>query len=114
MRLALDDQSLVDVRDHTAASDGGLNKRVKLLVAADSKLEMTRGHSLNLQVFAGVSGELEHLSGEVLEDGGSVDCRSGTNTTASADSALQESVNSSHGELFEKVKPLVIELNVLT
>ena len=91
------------MRDHTAASNGCLNKSVKLLIAANSKLEMTRGHSFNLEVFAGVSGELKHLGGEVLEDCGSVDCRSGTNTAASANSALKESVNSSHGELFEKV-----------
>lgn len=110
MSLALNDKSLVDVRDHTAASDGGLNQRVKLLVAADGKLEMTRGDSFNLEVLAGVSGELEHLSGEVLKDGGRVDGRSSTNTAASANSALQESVNSSNWELFEKVKPFVIEL----
>jgi len=90
------------VRDHTATSDGGLNQGVKLLVAADSELQMARGHSLHLKILAGVTSELEHLSGEVLEDSGRVDGRCSSNTAAGAYSALQEPVNSSHGELIVK------------
>ena len=63
----------MDVRNHTTASDGGLDQSVKLLVAADSQLQVTRGYSLHLEVLACVASELENLSGEVLEDCSSVD-----------------------------------------
>lgn len=97
--VGLNDQGLVDVRDHTTASNGGLDERVKLLVAADSKLQVARSDSLHLEVLAGVTGELEDLSGEVLEDSGSVDGAGGSDTAVGAHSALQESVDSSDGEL---------------
>ena len=71
--LVVNDQSLMDVRDHTTTSDGSLDKSVKLLVAADSELEMTGSYSLHLEVLAGVTGELQDLSGQVLEDSGTVD-----------------------------------------
>ena len=55
------DEALVDVRDHTAAGDGGLDKRVELLVATDGELEVARGDPLHLEVLRGVTGELKHL-----------------------------------------------------
>lgn len=88
--------------NHTTTSNGGLNKSVQLLVTADGELKVAGGHPLHLQVLAGVTGKLEHLSGEVLEDSGRVDGGRGTNTAASAHSALEESVDSSNGELATK------------
>jgi len=98
---ALHDESLVDVRDNTTASNGGLDESVKLLVAADRQLQVARSDSLYFKVFASVTCKLEHLSSEVFKDSSTVNCRSGTNTAVSADSALQESVNSSNGELYK-------------
>ena len=89
----------MDVRDHTTAGNSGLDQGVELLIAADGELEVTWGHSLHLEVLAGVAGKLKNLSGEVLEDGSSVDSGSGTNTAVSAHSALQKSVDSSDREL---------------
>lgn len=60
---------------------------------------MSGGDALHLQVFAGVTGQLKDLSSEVLEDSGGVHGRSGSNTAVGSDSALQESVDTSHGEL---------------
>ena len=102
--VGLNDQGLVDVGDHTTASNGSLDQSVELFVTADSKLQVTGSDSLHLEVLAGVAGELKHLSSEVLKDCSSVDGRSGADTAVRADSALQESVDSSHGELGEKVK----------
>ena len=62
----------MDVRDHTATSDSRLDECVKLLVTADSELQVTRGDALDLEVLARVASELEHLGGEVLEDRSSV------------------------------------------
>ena len=52
---------LVDVRDHTAARDGGLDQRVQLLITADGELKVARSDALHLEVLAGVAGKLEDL-----------------------------------------------------
>lgn len=65
----LHDQSLVDVGDDTTAGDGGLDEGIEFLVTADGKLQVARGDALDLQVLAGVTSELKHLSSQVLEDG---------------------------------------------
>ena len=96
---ALHDKGLVDVWDHTAASNGGLDQSVKLFVSANGQLEVTRSDSLHLKVLGGVSCKFEDLSGEVLKDSCSVNGGRGTNTAVGAHSALQESVDSSNGEL---------------
>ena len=96
---ALHDQGLVDVGDHTTTSNGSLDQSVKFFVSTDSQLQVTWCYSLHLQVLASVTGELEHLCGEVLKDRSSVDSRCSTNTAVRAHSAFQESMNSSNGEL---------------
>jgi len=63
----------VNVRDHTTASDGGLDQGVELLIASNGKLEMSGSNSFHLKVLASVAGQLENLSSQVLEDGSSVD-----------------------------------------
>ena len=60
------DQRLVDVRDHAAARDRGLDERVELLVTTDGELQVARGDTLDLEVLGGVSRELKNLGGEVL------------------------------------------------
>ena len=47
---ALVDERLVDVRDHAAASNGGLDERVELLVTADGELEVAGRDALDLWV----------------------------------------------------------------
>ena len=89
----------MDVRDHTTAGNSGLDQGVELLISADGELEVTWGHSLHLEVLAGVAGKLKNLSGEVLEDSGGVDGGSGANARATVDTALQESVDAAHREL---------------
>jgi len=99
----LHDESLVDVRDHTAASNSGLDQSVELFVTADSQLQVTGSDALDLEVLRGVARKFENFSGQVLEDRGRVHSRSRTNSAAGVDSGLEDSVNSSNGELHEKV-----------
>jgi|LauGreDrversion4_2_1035121.scaffolds.fasta_scaffold376394_1 hypothetical protein len=89
----------MNVRDHTTASNGGLDESVELLIASDCELEVSGCDSLHLEILAGVSGELKNLSCQVLEDSCSINGRCGSNSAVSANSTLQESVNSSNGEL---------------
>ena len=81
---------------------GGFDECIQFFVTADSQLEMSGGDALDLQVFAGVTGQLEDLSGEVLKDGGGVDGSCGTDSACAADSSLQVSVNTTNGELTKK------------
>jgi hypothetical protein len=46
------------VGDDSSASNGGLDKGVELLVAADGKHQVARSDALDLEVLGGVSCEL--------------------------------------------------------
>ena len=91
----------MDVGDDSTAGDCGLDECVELFISSDGELEVSRCDSLHLQVLASVASELKHLSCQVLEDGRCVHGRCGADSAVSAHSALQKSVNSSNGELYE-------------
>ena len=93
------DEGLVDVGDDSSSGDGGLDEGVELLVSADGELQVTGRDTLDLKILARVSGELEDLGGEVLEDGGGVDGGGGSDALASLDGSLQETVDTTDGEL---------------
>ena len=60
---------------------------------------MSWGDSSDLEILGGVSGELQDFGSQVFEDSSTVNCGGSSDTILSRDSALQESVNSSDGEL---------------
>jgi len=95
----LHNESLVDVGNDTTTSNGGLDQGIELFISTDSQLQVSGSYALDLQVFGCVAGQLEDLGGEVLKDSGGVDSRGGSYTRVCGNSCLQESVNSSHGEL---------------
>lgn len=72
----------MNVRNDTAASNGGFDEKIKLLISSDSQLEMSGSDSSDFEVLGSVSGQLQHLSSKVLEDGGGVDGRCGSNSVA--------------------------------
>jgi len=91
----------VNVGDDTTASNGGLDEGVELLVTSDGELQVAGGDTLDLQVLGGVTGKLEDLSGQVLEDGSAVDGGSRTDTTTSVATILEEAVDTADGELVQ-------------
>jgi hypothetical protein len=93
------DEALVDVGDDTAARDRRLDERVQLLVAANRELKVAGRDALHLKVLGGIAGELEHLGGQVLEDGGAVDRGGRADALGRRDAALEETVDTSDGEL---------------
>lgn len=99
LRTVSDEEVLVDVGDDTAASDGGLDEEIELFVTADGQLKVPGGDPPDLEVLRGVTGQLEHLSSEVLEDGSGVDGGGGADSVAGSDSALEEPVDPADGEL---------------
>lgn len=52
--LHLEQQRAVDVGQHAAVGDGGLDEGVELLVAADGELEVAGGDALYFEVLGGV------------------------------------------------------------
>ena len=75
------DKGGVDEWEDTSVSDrGGGHELVKLLVVPDGEKDESGGDSRSLVILSGVSGELEELSGEVLEDGGQVDWCTGSDS----------------------------------
>ena len=89
----------MDVGKNTSLGDGGaVKKLVQLLVVADGQLDVAGDDAGLLVVTSGVSGQLENLSGQVLDDGGEVD-GGASSDAASIASLLQEAVDASDGEL---------------
>ena len=60
---------------------------------------MTGSDAFDLKVLGGVARELKNFSSQVLKDSGRVDSGSSTNSAASIHSGLEDSVDSSNGEL---------------
>merc|ERR1712018_300456 len=87
------------MRDDSAAGDGSLDERVQLLVASDGELQVAGGDTLHLEILGGVAGQLENLSGEVLEDGGAVDGGGGADASVRRGPVLEVVVDPAHGEL---------------
>ena len=95
----LGQQDGLDVGQNAALGDGHPGQQlVQLLVVADGQLQVTRDDSRLLVVAGGVSGQLEHFRGEVLEDGGQVDGGAGAHSLRVV-ALAQQAVNSAHRKL---------------
>ena len=88
----------------TAASNGGLDQAVQLLVTADGQLQMARRDTLHLEILRGVARQLEHLSRQVLQDGRAVHGSRGTHAAARRRALLQVTVDTAHRELYVATK----------
>ena len=93
------DEGLVDVGDHTTTGDGGTDEGVKFLVSADGEQQVTGCDTLHLEILAGITGKLKHLSSQVLHNSRGVDSGGGTNTLLAVHTSLQESVDTTDREL---------------
>jgi hypothetical protein len=92
-------QRLVNVRNDAAAGNRRLDERVELFVAADRQLQVPGGDALDLQVLAGVAGQLEDFGGQVLQDRRCVDRRRGSHAVPLVDGVLEEAVDAAHRKL---------------
>src|SRR3989338_3015805 len=65
---------LVDVRSDAGSRNCNITQElVQLLVVANGKHDVTRYNALFLVVLGGIAGQLEDLSGQVLENGSQID-----------------------------------------
>ena len=93
------DERLVDVRNDTTSGNGSLDESIQLFVTPNGQLQVTRRDTLDLEILAGVSSQLEDFGGQVLQDSRSVDRSSGSDTVSLVNGVLQETVNTTDGEL---------------
>lgn len=97
--LALGEEDLVDLGQDTTAGNGNLAEElVELIIRADGELEVTGRDGLLLVVSGSVTGELEDLSSQVLEDGSQVDGGAGTNALGIV-ALAEETMDTTNGEL---------------
>lgn len=85
----------------TTTSDGGTDQAVKLFVSANRKLQVTGCDALDAKILGCVTCQLEHLGGEIFQDGGCVDGGFGADTDVVLGSVLQVTVDTTDRELFE-------------
>merc|ERR1711893_455053 len=60
---------------------------------------MPGGDTLYLEILTGISCQLKHLSGEIFEDSGAVNCSSCSNTAMAGCAIFQVSVDTAHRKL---------------
>ncbi len=104
------------MREDATKGDRGADERVEFFVSADSELQVAGGDALDFEVLGGVLGtklasrrlgrgwvthscELENFSGQVFEDGGNVDGSLGSNAHLILGVVLQETLDTTAGEL---------------
>lgn len=96
---ALGQKSGVDVRHNSSTGNGDTTEQaVKLLVVADSQLDVAGNDTGTLVITSSVSGQLQDFSGQVLKDGSQVNGGTSSNAISIA-SVTQMTVNTTDGEL---------------
>lgn len=88
----------MDVGQDTTLCDGDVSEQlVQLLIVSDGELKMSGDDTGLLVVTGSVTGQLENLSSEVLEDSGEVDGSTGTDTL-SVVALAEQTVDTTNGE----------------
>lgn len=95
----LSNQRFVDVRNHTAPSYGSFDERIQLFITSDCKLQVTWSDALHFEILGSITCQLQHLSREVLQNGGTVHSSSGSHPSMACGASLQVSVDPAHRKL---------------
>ena len=89
----------LDVGQNTTLSDGHAGQQlVQLFVVSDGQLEVTWDDASLLVITGSVTGQFEHLGGQVLKHGSQVDGSTSTNSFGVV-ALAEQTVDSAHGEL---------------
>ena len=95
----LSNQRLVNVRDHSTPSYGSFDKRIQLFITTDCKLQVAWSDRLNFEILGCITCQLQHLSGEVLQNHRTLHCSSGTDPSVACGMSLQMSMDAAHRKL---------------
>jgi len=83
----------------TSEGDSGANEGIEFFVTANGKLEMARSNALDLEILGSVSSELENFSSQIFEDCSNIDGSLGSNAHLVLGVVLQETLDTTAGEL---------------
>jgi hypothetical protein len=97
--LELVDQRKMNVRKHTSARNCGFNESVEFIIRTDGKQQVAGIDAFNVHIFGSITGKLQQLSGQILQNGGTVNSGSGSDTTSRMGTILQKTMDPSDGEL---------------
>jgi hypothetical protein len=88
----------VDVGQDTTLGDGDVSEKlVQLLIVPDGELQVTGNDTGLLVIAGGVASQFKDFGGQVLEDSGQVDGRTGTDTLGVV-ALTEETVDTADGE----------------
>lgn len=90
------------MRQDTTKRNRRPDQRIQLLVAANRELQVARRDALDLEILGRVAGELEHLGGEVFEDGGEVDGSFGADARLLPRDGAEVTLYAAAGELLSR------------
>ena len=87
------------MRDDTTASNGPFDDVVELFVSPDSELLVPSGAPHQLQIFASIPRQLQHLSSQIFQNGGQVHSSSRPHTSICLHPLLQLPMDTTHRKL---------------
>lgn len=85
--------------DDTTTGNGCLDQGIQFFVTTNGQLQMPGGDTLDLQIFASVTCQLQYLGCEVLKNSRGVNSGSGTDALAVLNGSFEETVDTTNGEL---------------
>jgi hypothetical protein len=104
------EHTLVDVGQDTTLGDGDVSEKlVQLLIVPDGELQVTGDDTGLLVIAGGVASQFEDFGGQVLEDSGQVDGRTGTDTLGVV-ALTEETVDTADGERETSLRRTTIKM----
>lgn len=100
--LDLEQERAVDVWQNTTEGDRGVDESIKLLVASDGELQVPGCNALDLEILGSVACQFENFGGQVFQDCCDVDGSFGADAHLVLGSRLEETLDTSAGELVEE------------
>lgn len=93
------DQRFVDVRDDTSTGNGGLDQSIQFFITSDGKLQMARCDTLDFEILAGISSQLQNFGGEVFQNSRGVYSSGSSHSMTLVHRILQETMDTTDGKL---------------
>jgi len=97
--LDLQQECTVDMWQDTSERDRRTDEGIEFFVSADGELQVARGNTLDFEILGSVSCKLQNFSGKVFKNGCDIDGGLGSNTHLVLGVVLQETLNTTAGEL---------------
>lgn len=102
LTLGFPNETLVNMRKHTASSDGSLDQWVQLFVTTDSKLKMPRCNTFDFEVLGRITSQFKNFCCQIFQNSCRVYRSLGSYTCIVSAPFLQITMNTTNGELHRR------------